>query len=161
MQWLYSGRIVSKGEVGDEDSTIKHHYPEYHLLCKAHVLGDMLQDDHFQDACLDARMERAKACDQTDPQLPLHCYNSSRQDSPYKAIALDYVVWKLSKAQLEKCLNQEDVLPEFLVKVALRLKDEMDSKGPKGEFPYWKNPCRYHLHTQSGKPCYRKIRHLD
>ncbi|KAH7232511.1 hypothetical protein B0J15DRAFT_517683 [Fusarium solani] len=131
MQWLYYRTIP----VPIDGPGIRGN-AEYILLAKAFVLGDMLQDGGFQDAVMDAMVDKT----------------SSEASDGQKLFLVDVYTFHGHGNWLTDWATQDDLPKEFLFDVAQSLLN-------KRQRPEWhglvQGSCEYHQHGASD--CYKSL----
>lgn len=154
--FIYTGRIFSKkvddvetdedGDMSDRENT---------RLASLWVLGEKLRATAFQDAVVDATIEKL---DNSQCGVPLESYRKiyrcSSRPSPMKDLHADIAIWYWAVEDFVSDEEEGD-LP-FFVDLSARQQRYMVSGRPK-QAP-WKSgsTCLYHEHGDA-KPCYKAM----
>jgi hypothetical protein len=146
VEWLYFG-VVNPIDI-DESNGIKRFSQLYDL----YVLADLLQDQEFSNAIMDALIKETEAIKMWPTGLAASAWTELPESSLMRKyikdvwVALSYSTWfdQMSK-------DVTDAPMGFWVEVAkaytlIREKTEKTLK------PSWANRCRYHVH-KDGKQC--------
>lgn len=146
VNWLYCKtlpvRIDSPGALGNA---------EYLELAKAYALGDLVLNERFKNAVINAFTEKQSSV-ATDgrywgPVGPVirHIYENSGANSKARTLLVDMYTMCGMGDWIEKWAVPEDLPWEFLRDLAVALLNRREFDGVKEPI----NPCRYHEHEES------------
>lgn len=153
-KFLYCTKIYSTEPDDKKAETEDMTYadPEWERLARCWVLGDKLNCPWFQDASIDAIVQRMVETGETPIALHTFAYTKTAGDNALKRLAVDIATWRYEKEDLtdEDLTNPE--LAEFFRDTFRRLhercgmKESSSSDGPDHE-PWSDGPrCLYHVH---------------
>lgn len=152
LQWLYFRSLPVKsnapGNVGNMD---------YLQLAKAYVLGDLLQDFGFNDAVIDAMIDKSRipAADgkRWYPGGPVVAciYNNTPASSEARRILIDMYV-NFGNGHWLQSWAAEDLPNDFLRDLSTALLDKRPCRNLRIEDE--DENCKYHRHGAT-KECYR------
>ncbi|KAE9962797.1 hypothetical protein BLS_010010 [Venturia inaequalis] len=141
-QWIYRHRVGIAKEG-----------PKIRLLVAASILGDVLQDGHFQDKI---NNELARYILQNNIYLRkwfTFNYANTKEDDKLRRLAIDSVVYTNTGMDWVKGgREKKDVPHEVLWDIVTRCR-EAGSKLDRSNAPFAKHRCHYHIH-QDGV-CYK------
>ncbi|KAE9974747.1 hypothetical protein Vi05172_g6607 [Venturia inaequalis] len=94
LRWTYSYRIFIPGMIGCTDSgndmkTVNCTETErnvFSIICRAYILGDVLQDSQFKDALMDALIEQTKECASWPTEEVKYVYGNTMSDAPIRCL---------------------------------------------------------------------------
>lgn len=118
--YLYSGFITSINKAAaksigtDEDC-------EFQDLVSAYSLGEKLQDDEFQDAVIDAFIEKVVQEDRVDLQLSCQVYEKTLPGSGLRRLLLDIYLGQANPDWLSEDTVGEELHPEFLRDLSMEM----------------------------------------
>lgn len=153
LHWLYYHtlpvRIDEPGPTGNA---------EYLQLADAFILGDMLQDGGFQDAVMDAMMDKTEST-ATDgrkwyPVGPVirSVYENTLPSSKARLFLVDIYTMRGQGSWLTDWATQEDLPKEFLLDLAVSVLNRRP-RPPSDDTP--QESCRYHRHEPDLSACYK------
>lgn len=133
---------------------------EYMQLANAFILGDMLQDGSFQDAVMDAMMDKtvSEAADgrkwyPVGPVIRL-IYENTLGSSKARLFLVDMYTFYGHGFWLLDWAVQEDLPKEFLLDLAVSLLDKRPRPQSGGLV---QESCRYHQHKPDISACYKNV----
>ncbi|KAG7411266.1 hypothetical protein ACKAV7_009815 [Fusarium commune] len=155
LHWLYYHtlpvRVDEPGVVGNA---------EYMQLAKAYILGDMLQDGSFQDAVMDAMMDKtaSEAADgkrwyPVGPVIRL-IYENTLESSKARLFLVDMYTFHGQGPWLTEWAVQEDLPKDFLLDVAVSL---LEHRPCPQSYYVVQGSCRYHQHGPEVNACYKNV----
>jgi len=139
--WLYHNTLIS-----NNDSECRFKFDECRLLGKAYVLGDKLGDFEFMEVVMDGIMDIGRRSPISLTTLITTAYDHTPVASPLRCLLIDVYRFEGNRIWLDITERNEDMLWD-LAYAFLGQK----TRGA----PYLTNPCLYHQHEKSGKPCYK------
>ena len=153
IHWLYRHtlpvRVDEPGLVGND---------EYLQLAKAYVLGDYLLDTNFQDAVIDAIIEKTGSKVRDDQcwypvgTVIRYVYDNTLESNMARKLLVDLYAARGKGSWLREWATEEDLPKEFLFDVAVAVLDLR----PQLVLKHKANPCKYHKHTpEQHSLCYR------
>lgn len=132
---------------------------EYLRLAKAYVLGDMLLDGSFQDAALDAILEKthSKANDgrrwyPVGPVIEV-IYDNTVESSKARALLVDLYTYHAHGTWLVDHAKYEQLPKQFLYDLAVSILNIRSQPTPPSQL--LERSCAYHQHGAESKSCYR------
>ncbi|KAF2799664.1 hypothetical protein K505DRAFT_230491, partial [Melanomma pulvis-pyrius CBS 109.77] len=169
LRWLYTGRLyLIKHDDDDDDhdddgdDTIGEEFKlrgEWGRWAEYYKLGDFVQDSGFQDALVDALIERVLEKYHYPIFLPPIVYKHSTSGSIHRKLLVDLVVcvWDhehFSMLSEPAYGNPVEYLGDILRDLGPKLKEGLEYQTLE-EFLDGKSSCHYHEHRRLGKPCYK------
>jgi hypothetical protein len=156
LHWLYYHtfpvRIDELGLAGNA---------EYMQLANAFILGDMLQDGSFQDAVIDAMIDKmtSKATDGKSwfpfgPVIRL-IYENTPGSSKARLLLVDIYRYHGDGGWLKDWATQEDLPKEFLFDLTVAFLDT--KRKPQFAFDPNQDSCKYHQHQPDVSACYKNV----
>lgn len=142
--WLYSNRIFTKFEGGVGK--------EFNELLNAYIFGDEIRDSDFQDAIIDAFIERTREVKSYFLNAR-KVWESTLPGALIRRYMVDTFVWAGGEKWLEDVSYfDRDFLVELGRALYKRIKSPEDYTGVA---PFVRDSCLYHEHTSEGEPCYK------
>ncbi|KAK5128590.1 hypothetical protein LTR08_004053 [Meristemomyces frigidus] len=155
--FAYTRSIFSTKHDDLSDGTVDQ---EWLRLVQAYALGDHLHTMDFQDAVVDAILEKINNTRRSLPPM-LHrvIYCNIKSNTLLRRLAVDIAAWRWDNAFLtaQKTAGGwrgSDACTDFFVDLALTL-NETKNTGQSGQPPFEGNTCAYHEHRLAGTPCYK------
>ncbi|KAE9963886.1 hypothetical protein BLS_008835 [Venturia inaequalis] len=163
LRWVYARRIVIP-ITGDGEEMVK-----FSIMCRAYVLGDILQDVDFKDALIDAIIHRVLLDYYWPSKEAKYVYENTIKDAPLRRLlaamtAADGLgVWDGNLEHLINSVYGEEAQKyntvEFLCDVMRLMHERMEASTSRrsaededDELEWFEKTCRYHEHIE-GK-CY-------
>lgn len=150
MNWLYSKRLPVKSEDPLDD--------EYLLIAKMIVLGDRLQDLDFQDAAVDAILDKSRSSTMNGQAIAPtvnYVYENTLEDSKARKLLVDFYVCRGNEDWLRDSDGLRDLPAEFISDLAIALLQRR-GKPDSGDPAYMTDTCVYHNHDCTSRACYKK-----
>lgn len=129
--------------------------PEWDQLIECWMLGDRLMSQAFQDASIDAMVEKISETGNIPMHLHLRAYATNTRSDALKRLAVDIAAFQHKPADIRETAEESPGAWQFLHDLAVRQSDRLQSRAS----PDWRNgpwetePCRYHEHVRG--ECYR------
>ena len=121
--WLYCGTLPVIGERRDWTGTM-----EYLHLAKAYVLGDRLLDTKFQNAVIDAIVEKSQTAARGGTDRPCldvirYTYQSTAESATIRDLLVDVYICHGTSTWLSSWPDPSPIPEPFLLKLASKLLD--------------------------------------
>lgn len=149
LHWIYCKKLPLRCE--DPGSA------EYLQLAKAIILGDRLQDADFEDAAIDAVIDKSQSSKMNGQALaPMitYIYKNTVGESGARRLLVDFYVCQGNKDWLGGPKGPRDLPPEFILDLATGLL-ERRPQIENGKFCDRFGTCKYHNHSSNGAICYK------
>ena len=163
-EFLYDGRIHST-KATDKVPDAEHPGrvdAEWERLARCWILGDKLNCVWFQDASIDAIVQKIMETDRVPKNLHTLVYSHTTGDNPLKQLVVDIAAWRYSRDDFLNLDSDCDLeLSRFFCDTIARLHKRCNMRkstttpGPGDEPWYESGSDPYHLHCFASKlPCY-------
>jgi hypothetical protein len=164
MQWLYTGRLFCTKEDGkliDQAGIQSKHVQNNKLVfsrwSNCYKLADILQNSDFKDALIDMLLESTVEENCYSSSLSRVIYDHSSKDSVHRKMVVDTLIHVSARdlwRELLSGFSNTDNLSDVLEHISSKLMEGIHEYATE-EFFDMNDTCRYHEHTQHGKPCYK------
>jgi hypothetical protein len=160
MQWLYTGRLFCTKEDGkfiNQARIRSKHNLVNSRWSNCYILADFLQNSDFKDALIDMLLERMVEEKKYISSLSRVIYNHSSKDSVHRKMVVDTLIHVSARDQWRWLLSgfsNTDILFDMLEHISSNLVEGIREYATE-EFFNMNDTCKYHEHTQHGKPCYK------
>lgn len=157
LHWLYFKKLPVRREEGWEAASA-----EYLELAKAYVLGDVLQDFVFNDAVIDAMIDKSRTAEEDGARwVPadstiVYIYNNTMKSSKVRELLLDFYVYSGHEKWIHHGATPEHLPWEFLRDLAIELlkRRTRPSDNTTDNPTKMITTCKYHHHGSKDQ-CYK------
>ncbi|KAI4608649.1 hypothetical protein J4E83_009086 [Alternaria metachromatica] len=161
--WLRTGifYIMEQDDVDDsaeEDELGIINDEEYSKWDECYMLGHLVQDCDFQDACIDLMQEKMISEDVHMLEMPDTVYGIDVILPAHRQFAVDTAahLWgELTFNNLEEDDNSRVFIIDLLKYVSTKMRHNKVAKEKPKDF-FKDIGCKYHAHVALNKPCYKK-----